>query len=99
MLEAVSKGVQRLEKIQQHLEHAIKEDRGQNTALEKSNVKKEETCCPFFCFNHSHQFPVVVENEFLDTCWNMEPSQSELDEIVRGPAMIPQSDVFQSPPP
>ncbi len=82
MFEGVAKRVQGFEKLQQHLEDAVKEYCRQDASLKKSDVKQKEPCCPVFGFDHSHHLLVVIENESLDVLWNVVPSQSELNEIV-----------------
>ena len=65
-LELEAKPVKRGREVQHEVEHTVKEDSGEDTPLEESNVKQEKTCSPF---RGGHECPeplIVVKDELLD---------------------------------
>ena len=64
------------------MKHAVKQERGQHTALEQENVEQKEPGRPLFRRHFSHELLIVVENKHAYGFWDVIPLQGELDKVM-----------------
>ncbi len=72
----------RSEEVEQQVEDAVEQNRGEDTSLEQADIEGEELRCPFLGGDLRTELLVVVEDKALNVGRHVIPVERKLDEVM-----------------